>query len=209
MHEPQLTGGLTPGSRPPVNPEEILTLNRAAEVAGVSLSTMKRRREELRDHGAQQTAEGWRIPVSALIALGMLDKVNAGSEPQGNPQLRTPLTPPTSEPPSSTDDDAHHLIGQLRAQLAEAEQRAAVAEAQAEERAQRLADKDAERERLERQHERVLGLLEMRQTSPEPEPEVTDDSPVTAVPAPAPEPAPQPQAEPVGLLGRWGRRLRG
>ena len=51
-----------------------LGLAEAAKACGVSVSTLRRKRPELAAHGAAQTATGWRIPVTALIALGLMDR---------------------------------------------------------------------------------------------------------------------------------------
>lgn len=95
-----------------------VSLSEAARIAGVSLSTAKRRADALRDAGASQDARGrWRIPMHAVDVL------------RGPPD-------PKLEPSLSNEVD------QLRAQLADAERRAAVAEALAKERAERIATMD-------------------------------------------------------------------
>jgi hypothetical protein len=106
-------------------------LAEAAKACGVSVSTLRRKRTDLEAHGAAQTASGWHIPVTALIALGLMERVTA---------------PPSSDTPSDT------LTGEvdaLRSQLAAAEQRAAVAEAIA-----------AERERIIQTQAMALRMLE-------------------------------------------------
>jgi hypothetical protein len=91
-------------------------LAEAASACGVSVSTLRRKRAQLKELGAAETARGWQIPVTALISLGLMDRVTA---------------------PPSRDTPPDALTGELetlRSQLAAAEQRAAVAEAIAAER---------------------------------------------------------------------------
>lgn len=53
-----------------------VSLTEAAAMTGLSVSTLRRRREALRAHGAFQKEDGsWMIPVPALVDLGMLDRV--------------------------------------------------------------------------------------------------------------------------------------
>lgn len=99
---------MTATTRPPV-----MGLAEAAKACGVSVSTVRRKRDELREHGAAETASGWQIPVTALIAVGLMTRT-------------------TEAPAAATPDDA--LKGELdalRLQLAEAQLRAAVAEERA------------------------------------------------------------------------------
>lgn len=99
-----------------------VSLSEAARIAGVSLSTAKRRTDALRDAGASQDARGrWLIPMHAVSVL------RGSSDPKPEP----------SSDPSRTNE-----VDQLRAQLADAERRAAVAEALAAERAERIAAMD-------------------------------------------------------------------
>jgi hypothetical protein len=109
----------------------LMGLAEAASACGVSVSTLRRKRGELKELGAAETARGWQIPVTALITLGLMDRV--------------------TEPPShDTPPDA--LTGELeglRAKLAAAEQRAAVAEAVS-----------AERERVIQTQAMALRMLE-------------------------------------------------
>lgn len=106
-------------------------LAEAASACGVSVSTLRRKRGELKELGAAETARGWQIPVTALITLGLMDRV---TEPP------SPGTPP---------DTLMGELDALRRQLAAAEQRAAVAEAVA-----------AERERVIQTQAMALRMLE-------------------------------------------------
>jgi hypothetical protein len=99
----------------------VLGLAEAAKACGVSVSTIRRKREDLKELGATESNKGWRIPVPALIAVGLMAPTTA-------PVTETPLNPPVTATPDSA------LIAQLetlREQLAEAKLRAAVAEERA------------------------------------------------------------------------------
>lgn len=130
-----------------VRPGQIFTFAQAVEVTGKSRSTLHRKRDMLRQAGAHQDADGvWRIPVSALVACGLLDTpaTPAGgvSDTQVRPPNDTPVTPPGETP-------QHQHLEQLYRALAEAEKRAEVAEARA-----------AERDRLIDAQSRTIALLE-------------------------------------------------
>jgi hypothetical protein len=157
----QVKGVTTPPAGGPT-----LGLAEAAKACGVSVSTLRRKRPELEANGAAQTAKGWRIPVTTLIALGLMDRT---TDTRHESQHDTPMTP-TMTPPSDA------LIAQLdalRAALADAEQRAAVAEAVA-----------AERERMIQTQAMALRMLE---ASKSPAPTQADTPPVNPSPAPATE----------------------
>jgi hypothetical protein len=115
----------------------LMGLAEAASACGVSVSTLRRKRTQLKELGAAETARGWQIPVTALITLGLMDRV-------------------TEAPSRDTHPDA--LTGELdslRSQLAAAEQRAAVAEAIA-----------AERERVIQTQAMALRMLEAAVPTP-------------------------------------------
>jgi hypothetical protein len=133
-------------------------LAEAAKACGVSVSTLRRKRTDLEAHGAAQTATGWHIPVTALIAVGLMERV----------------TPPPA--PDAPRDGVTGELEALRAKLAEAEQRAAVAEAIA-----------AERERVIQTQAMALRMLEGTKA---PAPAV----PGADAPAPTGEPATAPPA---------------
>jgi hypothetical protein len=171
-------------------------LAEAAKACGVSVSTLRRKRPELAAHGAAQTANGWHIPVTALIALGLMGRTTAAHH-EGRHD--TPV-PPTMTPTSTAPSDA--LTGELdalRAKLADAEQRAAVAEAVA-----------AERERIIQTQAMALRMLEASQ-SPAPGREETRgdvDSPNRSEPATAPTPVPDTVQKSGSAPLRLWRRLR-
>ncbi|QMS56167.1 hypothetical protein CIB50_0000867 [Kocuria varians] len=50
----------------------VFTMKEAADVAGVSVSTLRRRRAELEGAGATITSAGWQVPMTTLIAVGLI-----------------------------------------------------------------------------------------------------------------------------------------
>lgn len=143
---------MRPSTKPPV-----MGLADAARVCGVSVSTVRRKREELVQYGAAQTAKGWQIPVTALIAVGLMDRTTAPGEP---PSVDTPDAPydasDASDAPIDTRTEPLIELESLRSQLADAERRAAVAEAIA-----------AERERIIQIQQASLRMLEAGRPKPE------------------------------------------
>lgn len=163
------------GMTPPLGTSTapVLGLAEAAKACGVSESTLRRRRPDLLAAGATQTSKGWRIPIPALVELGLMPRVTAPDSPQ-QPRQEAVTAPATQSP-------TEPLLEALRAKLADAEKRAAVAEAIAQ-----------ERERIIEAQALALRMLTPGPTTPQEQP------------APAPEqPAEQPREQP----GRWWRRL--
>jgi hypothetical protein len=164
-----------------------LSFAAAAKACGVSESTLRRRRPELLAAGAVQTARGWLIPVPALVELGLMDRTTAPdpvTAPDSPPaaRLRPSMAAPDVEP-------LEPLLTALRAQLAAAETRAAVAEAVA-----------AERERIITAQAQTLRMLEGgKSVTPH-----IEHGPVTPVPSEplGNEPAPVPVQE---RRRRWWR----
>lgn len=109
--------------------DPVLTLKQAAEAAGVSVSTLRRKREALAKAGATISSEGWQVPLSALIEAGLM---TASSRPRGGSDCADEAV--SMKPLVSPDVEA------LKAELAEWKNRALVAEAVAEERGRALAD---------------------------------------------------------------------
>lgn len=107
----------------------VLGLAQAAKACGVSESTIRRKRPELLAAGAIQDNRGWRIPIPALVELGLMDRLTA-PDAYDSPSVsaQEPITTPATQTPMEP------LLEALRQKLAAAEQRAAVAEAIAEER---------------------------------------------------------------------------
>jgi len=142
--------------RTPTNSSPVMGLAEAAQACGVSVSTIRRKRTELMELGAAQTAKGWHIPVTALIALGLMTSTTDAPMTPVEPPV-TPGLMPVMTPPVDSQRDA--LMGEvetLRAKLADAERRAAVAEAVA-----------AERDRIIHAQEMALRMLEASPGKPE------------------------------------------
>lgn len=161
-----------------------LGLAEAAKVCGVSVSTLRRKRPELEAHGAAQTAKGWRIPVTALIALGLMDRTTDTHHDGRHDSSLTPtMTPP--------DDALIAQLDALRKALADAERRAAVAEAVA-----------TERERTIQTQAMALRMLE---GSKNPAPAPAKTQPASPLP---PAPTTPNQGEPLGGPKRPWWRIR-
>lgn len=118
-----------------------LGLAEAAKACGVSVSTLRRKRPDLEANGAVQTEKGWRIPVTALIALGLMGRT---SDAPHDAHPETPVMPTMTPPRDALTEE----LDALRSRLADAEQRAAVAEAVA-----------AERERMIQSQAMALRML--------------------------------------------------
>lgn len=65
----------TPTPEPPEHTdtsEATFGMKRAAEVAGISVSTIRRNKERLRECGAEISPHGWKVPMSALVVSGLM-----------------------------------------------------------------------------------------------------------------------------------------
>lgn len=158
-----------------------LGLAQAAKACGLSVSTLRRKRPELAAYGAAQTAHGWRIPVTALIALGLMARTTDAHHETRQDTPRMPSMTPVMTAPA---DALTGELEALRAALADAERRAAVAEAVA-----------AERERMIQTQAMALRMLEASKPSPAP------------ADTPSADPSPAHHAEPADAPKRpWWRR---
>jgi hypothetical protein len=138
-------GVMTPPSGVPT-----LGLAEAAQACGVSLSTIRRKRPELKALGAAETAHGWQIPVTALITIGLMGRTTeARHDTRVKPGVKPATAGPTKNPSDTPSTALRAQLDALRIQLADAEKRAAVAEAVA-----------AERERLIEVQQAALRMLE-------------------------------------------------
>lgn len=116
----------------------VFSMKQAAEVAGVSVSTLRRRRGDLVAAGADISPEGWKVPMTALVACGLI----AG---EGSGALERPIRP---QPHLETDqvlatqakqvEELTNQIRDLEHEVSEWRRRAEVAEARAEERGRAL-----------------------------------------------------------------------
>jgi len=84
---------MTPSHASPLDtPRDTLTLKAAAARAGVSVSTVRRRKDELLAAGATVEPSGWVIPVAALEAVFLTPPERTHDTPSDTPlieQLRT------------------------------------------------------------------------------------------------------------------------
>jgi hypothetical protein len=160
----------------------VMGLAEAAKACGVSVSTLRRKRDELVAYGATATDKGWQIPITALIALELMGRTTEGGHD-------TPVTPPAHARP---DDGMAAEVEALRLRVAVAEQRAAVAE----ERAAGALAIAAERERIIETQALALRMLEAGK------PARTEQPPSERLAEPSPTPDyPQPVLGPVSPSG--------
>lgn len=125
-------------------------LAEAAKACGVSVSTMRRRKDLLVAAGARITDKGWKIPIPALVSLGLMDSRTA-------PEDTAPavdVEPTTVAPDDRAGSQAIAEVEELRRLLAAAEARAQVAEAIA-----------TERERIIEIQAQALRILEPGQSA--------------------------------------------
>lgn len=128
----------TPAEQP------VFGAKRAAEIAGVSVSTIRRNRSRLEACGAEISPDGWKVPVSALVASGLMKPttpVPDYPEPEKGSQNATQSHPEVRELERQVMELRH------RAELAEERQHSAEQRAEA---AQKLADTLADTLNVER-----------------------------------------------------------
>lgn len=113
---------------------QVIGLAEAAKVSGVSESTIRRRRAELKELGAVQGPKGWQIPIPALIQLGLMSSTTAPDT------VTAPETPPVAPLTDAMTGNTYQELEALRGALIAAEHRAELAEARAAERAEQIAD---------------------------------------------------------------------
>lgn len=119
-----------------------VSLARAVELCGVSRSTIQRRKAELVELGAEVTDKGWNIPIPALIGAGLLSNVTPPDA------VSKGVADTSKDTPSAIPADIPEIV-RLRERLADAERRAEVAEAVAEERLRSLERADVALRMLE------------------------------------------------------------
>lgn len=113
----------------------VFTMKEAASVAGVSVSTLRRRREDLIGAGADISSDGWKVPMTALVACGLI----VGEGPQREQQNGWPQVQPQETPETSAQlEELTAQIRDLEREVSEWRRRAEVAEARAEERGRAL-----------------------------------------------------------------------
>lgn len=134
------THGDTPNSETPSQKgvsggsSAVFTMKEAADVAGVSVSTLRRRRGELEEAGATITSAGWQVPMTALIAVGLIHGEGFRPATQARPST------PSAQPAEEAENTGRLLerVRELEAEVQEWRRRAEVAEARAEERRRAL-----------------------------------------------------------------------
>lgn len=52
--------------------EATFGMKKAAQVAGISVSTIRRNKSRLEECGAEISSDGWKVPMSALVASGLM-----------------------------------------------------------------------------------------------------------------------------------------
>lgn len=165
-------------------------LTQAAKACGVSVSTLRRRKDQLVAAGTKITDKGWQIPIPALVSLGYLSGTTPASDTPPEKPMTSPVEPPLTPPVITPAGTPSNEVEELRLKLVEAETRAQVAEAIS-----------AERERIIQVQAAALRMLE-RGTSdtptktpaegvPDTPSETPRDTPVVSpenlrVPAPTP-----------------------
>lgn len=88
-----------------------LGLAEAAKHCGVSTATIRRKKPALVEYGATTDATGWKIPYSALIAVGLAPSVTPPAEP----------VTPAVEPSVSPTADLERQLAQALARAEKAE----------------------------------------------------------------------------------------
>lgn len=166
----------------------VFSMKKAAEVAGISVSTLRRRRDDLIAAGADISPDGWKVPMTALVACGLIagegaqpaEKPNHFDSQHGSERVATAQTQRFEELTAQVRD--------LEREVGEWRRRAEVAEARAEERGRAL---DALRvaNETERMALRMLtaGTFTAAPLQPVREPTLATDPS-------APNPRPQPSA---------------
>lgn len=114
---------------PPAPPS--VSQSRAAELCGVSTTTIRRYRQSGRLEGCEpdEQSGGWQIPIPSLVAAGLL-KRSSPADTVTAKRVERDKSPHEVTPQTALEA----RISELEAALAQAQQRAAVAEALASER---------------------------------------------------------------------------
>ena len=124
----------------------VFTMREAARVAGVSVSTLRRRRDELTAAGAVIDPNGWQVPITALIAAGLISGEGHPADDNDTPAAETSRASDAATANAPDEDPGagvrvrqlEQQVQDLNEQLHHWQRRAEVAEARAEERARSL-----------------------------------------------------------------------
>lgn len=140
------TGSMTPApTDDSSSPQDIMpgttavfSMKRAAEVAGISVSTLRRRRDDLVAAGADISPGGWKVPMTALVACGLI----AGEGSQVAEKVPRPGSQHSQTHASAADatqlQELTERVRELEREVYDWRRRAEVAEARAEERGRAL-----------------------------------------------------------------------
>lgn len=132
--------------------EPVVNLAKAAELCGVSVQTIRRKRDTLAALGATPSPKGWKIPISALIAAGLMPNVTPAHGVSVDTPSDTPVThlgSPAATPEEELVTALTDKVAALENALTEARHKLAIADAVL-----------AEKERVITTQERALALLE-------------------------------------------------
>jgi hypothetical protein len=122
--------GPSPPGRPPDSAAVIFTLQGAADACGVDPKSIRRRRQQLEDHGSQRNEDGsWSIPLGALLAAGLHPgKPSPPDAPPGQHEVGGRPASPGAAPEAAriaelerllTEERAARLLEQVQRQAAE------------------------------------------------------------------------------------------
>lgn len=110
----------------------VVGLAKAAELCGVSVATIRRRREILVSLGAIPSSKGWEIPISALITSGLMPNVTPSEGVSQVIPSATPVTSdgtPTVSPSATPVSELEDKVDALEKALIETRQRLEISEA--------------------------------------------------------------------------------
>lgn len=96
--------------------QPVFGMKRAAEIAGISVSTIKRHKSQLEECGAVLSPDGWKVPISALVASGLMRSTTPGD------------TCPEAEKGPQNAAQGHSEVRELELQVMELRHRAELAE---------------------------------------------------------------------------------
>ena len=182
------TAGPLPAQGTTEGATAVFSMKQAAQVAGISVSTLRRRRTDLIAAGADISPDGWKVPMTALVACGLI--AGEGPEAASRPASVTPRLgqSPGASGQSRQLDELTAQVRELEREVGEWRRRAEVAEARAEERGRAL---DALR--IANETER-MALRMLTAGTPTPPPTQPAQEPTPPAERAAPTPAAHPKA---------------
>ena len=169
----------------------VFSMKKAAEVAGISVSTLRRRRDDLIAAGADISPDGWKVPMTALVACGLI--AGEGAQPAEKPNHLDSQhgSGRVAIAQAQRFEELTAQVRDLEREVGEWRRRAEVAEARAEERGRAL---DALR--VANETERMaLRMLTAGTSAALPTQPVQEPTPPVERTAPAPGPQPSAPVE--------------